>query len=530
MNILTASEMQQIDRETIESFGLPGRVLMENAGRGVIDVLVRTFPSIKSLGRNQSIGIVAGRGNNGGDGFVIARYLSGMGASVSVYLFCDRAAVKGDAAANLKLLDTLKVPVFEISDLNSLALHYTSMRHHRVWVDALLGTGLNSEVKGIFRAVIEFLNSLNRPIIAVDIPSGLNADTGTFRGACIRAHTTVTFGFPKIGHILFPGAEFTGRLETIDIGIPPHIVRGIGPRHHIVTPEVFTRAFFQRAPTSHKGTAGHVLMVGGSTGKAGAAIMSGLGALRSGAGLVTLALPKSLNAIAQSKIPEIMTAPMAGRKEGIWDDSLCDGIREQLQGKKCLAMGPGMGDSPETRKLVLEILHGLSIPVVLDADGLNCICGRLEILKGLKAPAILTPHPGEMSRLTGESVSDIQTDRIGIARRFSQAHHVHLILKGARTVIAHPDGTVYINLTANPGMAAGGMGDVLTGIIAGLLAQGLEPEAASRAGVYLHGKAADALCESKGPFGFLASEVAGALPGVIREIDRQMAEKLMTDD
>ncbi len=524
MQIVTASEMQQMDRETIESFGLPGRVLMENAGRGVFDVMVKTFPAIKSSGRNHRIGIVAGRGNNGGDGFVIARYLSGVGASVTVYLFSERAAVKGDAAANLKLLDALRVPVVEITDPALLAQHQTDMRHQEIWVDALLGTGLNAEVRGLFRAVIEFLNSLNRPVIAVDIPSGLNADTGMICGACIQAHTTVTFGFPKIGHILFPGAGFTGRLETIDIGIPPHIVQGIGPRHHILTPESIARAFPQRAPTSHKGTAGHVLVVAGSAGKAGAAAMSGLAALRSGAGLVTLAIPKSLNAIIQSQIPEIMTAPMDGRKEGIWDDSLRENIREQLQGKKCLAMGPGMGASPETRKFVLEILSGVSIPVVLDADGLNCVCGRLDVLKALKAPAILTPHPGEMSRLTGESVSDIQADRIGAARRFSQAHHVHLVLKGARTVIAHPDGTVYINLTANPGMAAGGMGDVLTGIIAGLLAQGLGPEEAAHVGVYLHGKAADALSESMGPFGFLASEVAGALPGVIREM-RRMTEK-----
>ncbi len=530
MYIVTASEMQQMDRETIESFGLPGRVLMENAGRGVVDVLIKAFPAITTSGQNQRIGIVAGRGNNGGDGFVIARYLSGLGASVSVYLVSERAAVKGDAAANLKLLDLLKVPVVEITDLHSLTQHHTAMRGHHIWVDALLGTGLNAEVKGLYRAVIDFLNGLSRPVIAVDMPSGLNADTGMMCGACIQAHTTVTFGFPKIGHILYPGAGFTGRLEIIDIGIPPHIVEAIGPRHHILTAEAVTRSFSRRAPTSHKGTAGHVLVVGGSTGKAGAVIMSGIGALRTGAGLVTLAIPKSLNAIVQSQVPEIMTAPLDGQHEGILDDSLCDSIREQLQGKKCLAMGPGMGASIETRKLVLEILREISIPVVLDADGLNCISDSLDVLHSLKAPAVLTPHPGEMSRLTGQSVSDIQADRIGTARRFSQTHHVHLILKGARTIIAHPDGTVYINLTANPGLAAGGMGDVLTGVIAGLLAQGMGPEAASHAGVYLHGKAADALCEFQGPFGFLASEVAGALPGAIREIyslkteDRKLQE------
>ena len=514
--IVTASEMQRMDRETIESFGLPGRVLMENAGRGVIDVIAKTFPDIC----DHHVGIVAGRGNNGGDGFVIARYLHGMGAAVTVYLFSERTAVKGDAATNLELLTALKIPVVAITDTTTLAQHRTAMCHHSIWVDALLGTGLNAEVKGLFRAVIDLVNSLNRPVIAVDIPSGLSADTAMICGACIQAHTTVTFGFPKIGHILFPGAALTGRLETIDIGIPPHIVQNIGPKHHVLTRDGIARSFVQRLPTSHKGTAGHVLVVGGSTGKAGAAVMSGLGALRSGAGLVTLAIPNSLNDIIQSQIPEIMTVPMEGRKEGLWDDSLVCGIREQLQGKKCLAIGPGMGVSAETRRLVLDILRELSIPVVLDADGLNCISDRLDILRELKAPAILTPHPGEMSRLTGKSVSVIQADRIGIAGEFSRTHGVHLVLKGARTVIAHPDGSVYINLTANPGMGAGGMGDVLTGVIAGLLAQGFEAETAAHTGVYLHGKAADALSKSRGPFGFLATEVAGAIPGVIQEIDR----------
>ena len=517
MQLVTASEMQRMDRETIEIFGLPGRVLMENAGRGVIDVIVRTFPDI----RDHHVGIVAGRGNNGGDGFVVARYLHGMGVPVTVYLFADRMSVKGDAAANLELLHALNILVVEIPDAATLAPYRTGMCHHRIWVDALLGTGLNADVRGLFKDVIELLNSLNRPIIAVDIPSGLNADTGMICGVCIQAHTTVTFGFPKIGHILFPGATVTGRLEIIDIGIPPHIARNVNPRHQVLTPDEIARAFPRRLPTSHKGTAGHVLVVGGSTGKAGAVTMSGIGALRSGAGLVTLAIPKTLNTIIQSHNPEIMTVPMDGRKKGLWDESLVNDVRKLFPGKKCLAMGPGIGTSTETIRFVLDILHDLPIPLVLDADGLNCIVDRLDVLKALKAPAVLTPHPGEMSRLTGKSVSDIQADRIGIAREFSRTHGVHLVLKGARTVIAHPDGSVYINLTANPGMGTAGMGDVLTGVIAGLLAQGLGPEAASHIGVYLHGKAADVLSEVRGPFGFLATDAAGVLPEVIREIDRR---------
>lgn len=515
MQIVTASEMQRMDRETIENFGLPGRVLMENAGRGVIDVMIRTFPDI----RDHHVGIVAGRGNNGGDGFVIARYLDGMGVAVTVYLFADRSSVQGDAAANLALLTPLNVPVVEITDTAALERHRTAISHHRIWVDALLGTGLNADVKGLFRDVIELVNSLKRPVIAVDIPSGLNADTGSICGACIQAHTTVTFGFPKIGHILFPGATATGRLETIDIGIPLHIARNVNPTHHVITPETIARSFPRRSPTSHKGTAGHVLVIGGSTGKAGAAAMSGLGALRSGAGLITLAVPESLNVIIQSQIPEIMTIPLNGRNTGYWDDSLVDSVQMHFAGKKCLALGPGIGTSPETRQFVHGLLDGLSLPLVLDADGLNCIADRLDILKTLQAPAILTPHPGEMSRLTGKSVSDIQADRIGTARNFSMTYGVHLVLKGARTIVAHPDGKVFINLTANPGMGAGGMGDVLTGVIAGLLAQGLGPEAAAHAGVYLHGNAAETLTRSLGPFGFLATEVANSLPGVMHDID-----------
>ena len=515
MQIVTASEMQRMDRETIEIFGLPGRVLMENAGRGVIDVMIRTFPDI----RDHHVGIVAGRGNNGGDGFVIARYLNGMGVAVTVYLLAERTSVKGDAAANLELLSALNVPVVEILGPAALERHRTDICHHHIWVDALLGTGLNADVTGLFRDVIELVNSLKRPVISVDIPSGLHADIGRICGVCIQAHTTVTFGFPKIGHILYPGATLTGRLETIDIGIPPHIARNVNPRHQVITPESIACSFPRRSPTSHKGTAGHVLVVAGSTGKAGAAAMSGLGALRSGAGLVTLAIPESLNVIIQSQIPEIMTVPLDGRKKGCWDESLITAVREEFAGKKCLAMGPGIGTSAGTRQFVLDLLDNLPIPLVLDADGLNCIADRLDILKKLHAPAILTPHPGEMSRLTGTSVSDIQADRIGIARNFSVTHGVHLVLKGARTVVAHPDGRVFINLTANPGMGTGGMGDVLTGVIAGLLAQGLGPEAAAHVGVYLHGNAANVLTQSQGPFGFLATEVAEALPKVIRNID-----------
>ncbi len=516
MYLVNSSEIQEMDRETIESFGLPGMVLMENAGRGAFGILQKTFPDI----RKKRVGVASGRGNNGGDGFVIARYLSGIGVKATVYLFAQRSSVKGDAATNLNLLDHLGVSVREITDKTSLLQNQDEMSKNEIWVDAIFGTGLNSEVKDFFKIVIDFLNSLKRPIVSVDIPSGLNADTAMPSGAVIRAHTTVTFGFPKTGHILFPGADFTGNLEIIDIGIPPHIVQKIGPKNSILTDETIKKFLPPRKLTSHKGTYGHVLVVAGSAGKAGAAAMTGIGALRSGAGLVTMAIPENINSIIQSQVLEAMTVPLESHKDGFLDETVFDAIMEQLKGKKCLAIGPGIGTAIQTKELVLKILQNVCVPVVLDADGLNCMANHLEVLRHMKSQAVLTPHPGEMSRLTGEAVSDIQRDRIGCARRFSQAHKVHLVLKGARTVIAHPDGTVHVNLAANPGMATGGMGDVLTGIISGLIAQGLTPEAASCSGVYLHGKSADLLSETMGRYGFLASDVASTLPSVIKNLEQ----------
>ncbi len=514
MYLVTAQQMQEIDRTAIKTFGLPGSVLMENAGRSAADILIETFPDI----RKQHVGVAAGRGNNGGDGFVIARCLSCAGIAVTVFLLAKSSQVKGDAAANLDLLYPLNVRVVEILDNAAFVQEQPDMRCCDVWVDALLGTGLNADVTGLYKDVIDFINAQSCPVLAVDIPSGLNADTGSPCGVCIRAHTTVTFGCAKIGHMMFPGAEFSGRLKIVDIGIPPHIVLGTAPSHRLLTSKFIASVLPSRSLDSHKGSHGHALLLVGSTGKAGAAVLAGLGALRSGAGLVTLGIPGGINAIIQSRLPEAMTLPLGDPHETFLDAMMARAFTVSLQGKKCLATGPGIGMFPGTRELILQILRDITIPIVIDADALNAVCDNLDVLKCLKVPAILTPHPGEMSRLTGANVSDIQADRIGYARRFARTYRVHVVLKGAHTVIAHPDGMVDINPTGNPGMAAGGMGDILTGIIAGLLAQGLSPEAAASAGVYIHGKAADMISRDRGPFGFLASEVADMLPRVFRDI------------
>jgi len=508
MYLVTAAEMQQMDGETIRSFGIPGRVLMENAGRGVTRILFDKFPA--TAGRR--IAILAGRGNNGGDGFVVARYAAQRGLAVVVYLLSRADRVAGDARANLDLLGPLEVPVVEIPDGQSLMDRKTAMAHHNIWVDAVFGTGLNSDIRGHYRDAINLINGFDRPVLAVDIPSGINADNGQICGTCIRADATVTFAFPKIGHTVFPGKEYAGSLEIIDIGIPPYIADTVAPRQRLTTPEDVTRNLVHRTPDAHKGDTGHLLVIAGSTGKTGAAVMTCEAAMRTGAGLVSLGAPASLNAVLETMLVEVMTAPLSETEAGALSQKAGDQIERLLQGKRCLAIGPGLGTDTDTGQLVHRLIDGCDIPLVIDADGLNLLAGRTELFEKLKTPAVLTPHPGEMARLTGLSTAEVQRDRVGCARDFSAATGAIVVLKGAATVIAVPDGKVHVNPTGNPGMASGGMGDVLTGIIAGLITQGYAPEMSAVAGVYLHGAAADALASSGTPVGYLASELLDQVP------------------
>jgi len=514
MYLVTADEMREMDRETIESFGIPGRVLMENAGRGATRILLEKFYDLAG----KRIGVVAGRGNNGGDGFVIARYLSQKGIQVTVYLLSTRDSVKGDAAANLSLLAPLGVPVIEMPDQTVFQNYQTAMRHQDVWIDAILGTGLKSDVKGYFKEIITFINQSKKPVFAVDIPSGLNSDTGQSCGTCIRAKVTATFAFAKTGHLLFPGADFTGDLEIVDIGIPSHIARKVGPLQYCLTPGLIRGGFPFRPPDAHKGHTGHLMVVAGSPGKTGAAAMTAVSAMRVGAGLVTLGIPKSLNAVLEARTLEVMTSPLPETREGVLDETSYEPIMGQLSDKKCIAIGPGLGTADGTQALVRRIIKESRIPVVVDADGLNCLVGHTRMLKNLDTPIIVTPHPGEMARLMETTTRFIQKDRIACARDFAKKIGVHVVLKGARTVIAHPDGRVYINPTGNSGMASGGMGDVLTGMIAGLITQGQSIESAAHAGVYLHGAVADVLLEKMGPFGFLAGDVMNAIPEQISHL------------
>jgi ADP-dependent NAD(P)H-hydrate dehydratase / NAD(P)H-hydrate epimerase len=514
MDIVTASEIQAMDRATILEFGIPGRVLMENAGRGAVRSFIDVFGDLSG----RRIGVAAGRGNNGGDGFVMARYLAQRGLDVTVFLLADRQMVGGDAAANLALLDPLGVPVVEVPGAEAFEAKQGLFQHQHVWIDAIFGTGLNAEVRGFYGQVIDFINASRRPVFAVDIPSGLSADSGQILGRAVRADATATFAYAKVGHLIYPGAAFTGRLFVVDIGIPPRIARRIGAAQHLLTAAEVRETLAPRPADAHKGTCGHLLVIAGGTGKTGAAVMTATAAMRAGTGLVTLGLPASLAPSVGSRLLEVMSAPLAESQPGVLGAAALTAVAHLYSGKACLAIGPGLGTAEATARLVRAVVRGCPAPMVIDADALNILAETPQVLDEVRSPLILTPHPGEMARLLGSTTAAVQADRLTAARTLAIRYGICVVLKGARTVVAAPEGTVWINPGGNSGMASGGMGDVLTGIIAGLAAQGHGPEAAARLGVFLHAAAADRLAQRRGPRGFLAGEVMELLPAVFADL------------
>ncbi|MBW2060447.1 MAG: NAD(P)H-hydrate dehydratase [Deltaproteobacteria bacterium] len=508
MQFVTAAEMRRIDEKTIKECGLPGAVLMENAGRGAAVLAQEHFGRLAG----REVAVISGRGNNGGDGFVMARVFHGWGARVRVYLLGRRDQVTGEAQTNLEIVFRMNLEVIEVqeeSDLDRIDLSGVDLI-----VDAILGTGLNAEVRGIYREVIHRINGAGRTVVAVDVPSGLDSDTGGIWGAGVRADLTVTFGLPKAGLFLPPGEEFVGQLEVVDIGIPPHVLAEIGPASELLLEDTLKGLLKPRARDGHKGHYGHVLIVAGSTGKTGAAAMAGLAAARSGAGLTTLAVPQSLNAILEQKVTEVMTEPLPEAEPGFLAPQALDRVLELAEGKSALALGPGLSARPGAIEVVRGLVEHCELPLVIDADGLNALTGAVNLLKKARREVTLTPHPGEMSRLAGLSVSQIQASRLKTAVDFSKTHGVILVLKGYRTVIGAPDGRVFLNTTGGPHMASGGMGDILTGIVVGLISQGLSVLDASRLGVFVHGLAADEAAAAKGSVGLLASDLLAWLPGL----------------
>ena len=515
MKLPTAEQMRTLDDVAIKRFGIPSIVLMENAGRGAVDTMINHIGDPAGL----VVSIFVGPGNNGGDGLVIARHLHQKGARPYIFLLCAADNLSGDAATNLAIVQKLPVPVYPLLGAEDLAEVDELLVASWAVVDAIFGTGLKREVNDHFAEVIKRINRANCPVLAVDVPSGLDSDSGQPLGFCVQADFTATFGLAKPGLVLHqPGSQFVGTLDVVDIGIPPQAVEEAAIQTELLTRQVVANWLPTRKAASHKGTFGHLLVAAGSTGKSGAAALCASGGLRSGAGLVTLAVPHNLNNILQTSLVESMTIPL-GKSADHLSDSDYKTIKKALDDKQAVAIGPGIGTDKETAKLVKELYRKVELPMVIDADALNCLAKDTDILKKAPGARILTPHPGEMARLTGLSTADVQADRLKIASGFAKKHRLFLVLKGAGTVIAAPDGEIAVNSTGNPGMASGGMGDVLTGLIGGLLAQGLSPWQAACLGVFAHGLAGDLLAEDNGiDMGYLAMELAQELPLALEEI------------
>lgn len=512
MYLLTAEEMRRLDHIAINELGIPGIILMENAGLQVVQEIFDLLGNPKG----KTVAIFAGKGNNGGDGFVVARHLINAGAEVKVFLFAEPEEVSGDARVNLDILQAMGNKVYPITKPNSLNIVKLAMMYTDLVVDAIFGTGFKGTVSSHVGNVIELVNTSGRPIVSVDIPSGLEADTGMVNGPCIKANSTITFAQNKLGLIIGQGPQFVGKLTVADISIPMDLTDSLNIKKFLTTHEVVRGFIPARQSDSHKGTYGRLLVIGGSRGLSGAAAMASMAGLRAGAGLVTLAVPKSLHDLMEIKLTEVMTKPLPETDEVSISIEALEAIKQMALDVDVLAVGPGMSVNESTVNLIKEMLTVVEKPMVLDADALNAVAGSIHLLKKCKGPLVLTPHPGEMARLLGIKTEEVQNNRIEVVREAAVNWNAVVVLKGERTITAGPEGSIYINPTGNPGMSTGGTGDVLTGVIAGFMAQGLSPLRAAVAGTYFHGLAGDLAADDKGKIALIAGDVLDYLPLAVK--------------
>jgi len=521
MKILTAAQIREIDRLSSEKYGIPRVLLMENAGMRVTETLLERFEHLEEC----VIGILCGKGNNGGDGFVVARQLIQRGIYPFLFLFCPVDEVRGEARINVDILKSIGFPPTVVLTESEWDEEKVELNDADIIVDALLGTGLSKPVDGLYRAVIANLeNDFPRAVVvSIDVPSGLPADSGQPVGPAVNADLTVTFTGLKPCLVLPPNHEHAGDVIVADIGNPVDLLEAPELRMNLIMPESFPAAHDARADDTNKGDYGKVLIIGGSRGKTGAAAMSGQAALRSGAGLVTVASASAALPVIAASMPELMTEPLpetdagtiAGEPNGI------SAIERLLEGKTVLAIGPGLGLHPQTQQMARTIFGQSTLPAVLDADGLNAFVGHTEELRGSdRRGVILTPHPGEMARLIGRDVDFVLKNRIETARDFAVEHNLYVVLKSFRSVIATPDASIYINATGNPGMATGGTGDILTGMIAGIIAQENLGSFVERLclAVYLHGLAGDLAAEKLGEEVMVATDILRFLPDAWRNL------------
>ena len=514
LGVFTAEEMRRLDQRAITDLGIPGATLMENAGRGAAEAIVAALPALGSPRRGARVVIVCGKGGNGGDGFVVARWLKRHGARPSVLLLHPPAEIGGDAGLKLEELRRSGIRPRPLADDRASGAELS--RAHVV-VDALLGTGSRGAAEGAISHAIELINASGRPVVALDIPSGLSANTGAHAGAVIKAAMTLTFAGLKRGLVSSPGDELAGRVTVIPIGVPDHeVARGV-TTFLLESGDVSTH-FPRRSRATHKGTYGHLLLVAGSLGKTGAAALGAMSAMRSGAGLVTVATPASQQPVVASLVLEAMTEPLPETSARTLALKAREAILELAGSRDAVAIGPGIGLDDETAQVARGLVHELRQPMAVDADALTALAGHLDVLRDAPAARCLTPHPGEMARMLGARVDEVQRDRIETVREFATRHRAHIVLKGARSVIGMPDGRVFVNPTGNPGMASGGTGDVLTGMLGAFLARGIEPGAALCSSVYLHGGAGDVAAERVGEEALIARDVIAAIPEAFKRL------------
>ncbi len=493
MKILTAQQTRSIDLRATERFGIPSLILMENAALAVVDAIFEHYRDC------ERVAIVCGTGQNGGDGLAVARHLENRGVVPSLFIVGERSRFKGDAETNLRICERLALPMHDIVDTDSLenALVYASDAD--VVVDALFGTGLNRAPEGIYAEVIRSINELTLPIVAVDLPSGANASSAAPFDPCVRAAVTVTFAAPKICHVFDPAASLCGEVIVADISIPEAALEDEGVTLALTTPADVRPHLAPRLADTHKGTYGHVAIIAGSPGRSGAAVLAARGAIRTGAGLVTVITDRETAPFIHAHSIESMTAS---------DDAA-------IAGKDAVLIGPGLRDDKQSYARVRDLAAKIEVPLVIDASALNAFAGRLDEINPHNRPRILTPHPGELARLVGSEVKSINAARVDAARDAARAANCVVVLKGHQTLIADRDGHVRVNPTGNPGMASGGMGDVLGGIIAALLARGLDPFDAASTAVYLHGFAGDLLRGEASDTGLAANDLAERIPAAI---------------
>jgi len=505
--------MQAIDRSAIEKFGIPGLVLMENAGLAAASLLHENVPDLV----DKKVLIVCGKGNNGGDGFVIARHLFNDDVQVDILLLGKRQQLQSDARVNADIAFKMGIPIYEVTDKN-LTSHNHLLRHCHIVVDALFGTGLTKPAGGLFEKIIKKINAAKKYVFAVDIPSGVDSDTGHLIGPHIKATVTAALVLLKRSHLLYPSAECMGEVQILDISIPHEAIEKQNIPVGWLEFDDIQSLTPQRSANTHKGEYGHTLVLAGSKGKGGAAGLTGLAALRAGAGLVTLAVPECCHQALEFNPLETMTVSLPETKSGCISTKAIDTILESLQGKNSLAVGPGLSTDKETVQLLEALLPQVECPLVIDADGINALGKSRKLIDQIRAETVLTPHPKEMSRLSGWSVQDILSQRIERASEYAQEHDVTLLLKGARTLVAFADGTVLVNPTGNPGMATAGSGDVLTGLIAGLISQGLSVPSATSAAAFIHGMAGDIYVEANHEVTLIASDLLDKVPEAVKRI------------